>query len=111
MTKQTKGILWYILVMGTLVFATAKAALPAGWPTNYQHFTNIRDTAKGLTKGTHICFTLNNGDMVFGEFLKYEAYTDYIWYQPQNTGHNWFKQDAFEVHELFRIDVVTQEPV
>jgi len=111
MTKTTKGVLVYVVVMLALVLATFNAALPTGWPTNYQQFNDIRSTVCDLPKWTHVCFTLNSGELVFGEFLKYEKYTDYIWYQPQGTGHNWFKQDAFDVHEIFRIDIIPQEPV
>lgn len=77
-----------------------------GWPTNYQHFEEIRSLAKGTPAWTRVKFTLNNGDVVFGQLLRYEKYTDYIWYQPQNTGRNWFKQDAFDVHELLSLEIV-----
>ena len=111
MTKTTKGVLVYVVVMLALVCATFNAALPAGWPTNYQHFNDIRESVYDLPKWTHLRFTLNNGDVVFGEYLGYEKYNDYIWYQPQGTGRNWFKQDAFDVHEIFRIDIIVEEPV
>lgn len=111
MNKTSKGILVYVVVMLALVLATFNAALPAGWPTNYQHFNEIRTMTQELSKGTHIMFTLNDGTLVFGTFLKYEKYTDYVWYQPQGTGNNWFKQDAFDIHELFRIDIIVEEPV
>lgn len=114
MSRELRAFLVYVTLLGVFALATFCAITPVhgeGWPTNYQQFNNIRATVRGLPKWTHICFTLNSGELVFGEFLKYESYTDYIWYQPQNTGHNWFKQDAFEVHEIFRVDVVTQEPI
>lgn len=79
-----------------------------GWPTSYQHFNDIRSLAKGTPKGKHVRFVLNDGRQVFGTMLKYEAYTDYIWYQPQGT-RTWWAQDAFDVHELAMLQVV--EPV
>lgn len=75
------------------------------WKTNYQHFNDIRAMAKSCPKGTSVRFTLNDGSRVYGELLRYEGATDYIWYQPRDTGRNWFAQDAFDVHEILRLDV------
>lgn len=105
---------WQVRVILAVIFTAfliiSSRAYGEGWPTNYQHFNDIRELAKHTRSGTHVAFTLNDGTQVFGTLLKYESYNDYIWYQPQGTGHNWFKQDAFDVHEIFRLDVIT-EPV
>lgn len=107
--KWQVRILLAVIVSSFLIIGTRQWAR-AEWPTNYQHFNAIRDIGKYTPKGTPVMFTLNDGTQVFGTLLKYEKYTDYIWYQPQGTGHNWFKQDAFDVREIFRIDVIP-EPV
>ncbi len=91
-----------------IILALAGTA-QASWPTNYQHFSDIRYFAKNTPKWTEVCITLNSGEKVFGQLLKYEPFNDHIWYQPQGTGHNWFKQDAFDVHEISAIEIV--EPI
>lgn len=107
----TRVVRFLLLVIATCaVLLISKQARSDGWPTNYQHFKVIRELAQTLPRGTHVMFTLTNGDLVFGELLKYEKYTDYIWYQPQNTSTIW-AQDAFDVHELLSIQVVVQEPI
>lgn len=74
-------------------------------PTEYQHFNDIRAKAKSWPEGTKVRFTLNDGSRVYGTLLRYEGATDYIWYQPQDTGNNWFRQDAFDVHEIMCLDM------
>lgn len=108
--KLQVRILLALLVSSFLIIGSKAIARGDGWPTNYQHFTAIRELAQSTPAWTHVMFTLTDGTQVFGQLLKYEKYTDYIWYQPNGTGRNWFKQDAFDVHELLRIDVM-QEPI
>lgn len=97
------------LICAALLVVNMAAAHAATWPTHYQHFTEIRRIAKETPEGTAVRFTLNNGDVVFGHLLKYEAYTDYVWYQPRGTGRNIFAQDAFAIHELMALDVLSIE--
>ncbi len=105
--RQTK--VCYTKYMKTLlILALLAGTAQAEWPTDYQHFTEIRELAKGTPKGTHIRVVLNTGDVVFGTLLKYESFDDSIWYQPQGT-LSWFKQDAFDVHEISTLQVV--EPI
>lgn len=102
---------WLIVILfgiTTLVLLTSGCVHADGWPTNYQHFKEIRGRAKGCHRGDHLRFTLNDGSHVFGELLRYEGATDYIWYQPQNTT-SWWAQDAFDIHEIFSLEIV--EPI
>ncbi len=106
-TIKTQVRLSLLVILAASILLVSKAR-GDGWPTTYQHFQQIREFAQTHKHAT-VRFTLTNGDMVTGDILRYEKGMDYIWYQPKGTGHNWFKQDAFDVHEILSVEMA--EPV
>ena len=108
---------FYLIVIAvTAILAITRAVKAEGWPTKYETFQAIRIKAKALSKRSYVCFTLNSGEVVYAYFVKYDAYDDYIWYQPLNTAgssivFNWFKQDAYDVRELASFDLVIESKI